>query len=155
MTHQKNIPKFKKYAEARALGLTQKKSKLAAGIPETTPVERIESTPIFKKAEKSLVRAMENEGITDKLIAKRIKHLLNKKQIALSFGKKVVLSNIDPVAAGKALDHIAKVRGDYAPLEVDIINPMDGMPVGDLVRLLKAQQERGNINLDMLPELIQ
>ena len=152
---KKQTKKVKKYALARAQGANKREAKIDAGMHPETPTKQVEDTEVFRTAKKSLVRAMEKVGITDELIAKRIKDLLGKKQISLSFGKKVVVSNTDPAAVKAALEHIAKVRGDYEPLKVQAVNPLDGIPIGDLMGALHKAQEDGNLNIDLFPELVQ
>jgi len=146
------VKKIKNYARARALGNTKKKSMEIASIPVTTPPVAIENTEVFQVTQKKLVREMERIGVTDALIARRIKDLLTKKQVTLSFGKRVIVSNTDPVAVGKALEHIAKVRGDYEPIQVENANPLAGLSIAQLMGALQKEQVSSELFGELLPE---
>ena len=152
---KKKTKQIGKYAQELALGATKREAKLAVGLHPETPTVRLEDNEVFRVAQKSLIRAMEKVGITDELIAKRIHQLLTKKHVVLSWGKKVTVASTDTVAVAKALEHIAKIRGDFEPLEVKHTNPLAGIPIGQLLAALQAQEKEGNVNVEMLPELTQ
>lgn len=152
--HLGTTPKAMKYARGLAAGKRKVAAKRDAGYSEYSSPTTIESSHVFKNAQKRIMNEMERQGVNDKLLTKRLKDLLNKKQKALSFGKVITIDNIDAVAVSKGLDLAYKIKGDFAPVEVKNINPLEGMDITQLMEALQKAKQEGEFSTDFLPELL-
>jgi len=152
-TMSQKKPRIQKYAEAVAVGNTRTRAKELAGYSPKTNVTDIEQNPVFKSHQKAILNKFEAGGLTDDLVVKRLKGLINKREKRLSFGKVVEVDKVDAGAVSKGLDLLFKVRGDYAPVEVKQTNPMDDMDIVGLMTALQEAGGMGEVSLDLLPEL--
>lgn len=147
-------PQIQIYAEAVAVGHTKVKARELAGYSKNYSSTLIERQEVFKTHQKSILNAFEAGGITDKLLTTRIKALINKKEKRLSFGKVITVDKADASAVSKGIELAMKVRGDFAPVEVKNVNPMEGLSVPQLMAALQAEQLKGNINMSLTNELL-
>ena len=146
------------YERARAYLLAKKagnpsiEAKKMAGIDPNMGVERLENTQAYKRAEKDLMQSLRKIGVDEDFIAKRIKDMVNDKTYALSFGKKVKMSEVSS-HVGKGLELLAKVRGDFEPLKIQPIDPMRQMSMQELAEALEEAKKEGTLNADYMPLL--
>jgi len=146
------------YERARAYLLAKKggaksiDAKRMAGIDPNMGVERLEQSQAYKRAEKDLMQSLRKIGVDEDFIAKRIKDMVNDKTYALSFGKKVKMSEVSS-HVGKGLELLAKVRGDFEPLKIQPIDPMRQMSMQELAEALEEAKKEGTLNADYMPLL--
>ena len=146
------------YERARAYLLAKKggaksiDAKRMAGIDPNMGVERLEQSQAYKRAEKDLMQSLRKIGVDEDFIAKRIKDMVNDKTYALSFGKKVKMSEVSS-HVGKGLELLAKVRGDFEPLKIQPIDPMRQMSMQELAEALEEAKKEGTLNADYMPTL--
>ena len=146
------------YERARAYLLAKKggaksiDAKRMAGIDPNVGVERLEQSQAYKRAEKDLMQSLRKIGVDEDFIAKRIKDMVNDKTYALSFGKKVKMSEVSS-HVGKGLELLAKVRGDFEPLKIQPIDPMRQMSMQELAEALEEAKKEGTLNADYMPTL--
>jgi len=146
------------YERARAYLLAKKggaksiDAKRMAGIDPNMGVERLEQSQAYKRAEKDLMQSLRKIGVDEDFIAKRIKDMINDETYALSFGKKVKMSDVSS-HVGKGLELLAKVRGDFEPLKIQPIDPMRQMSMQELAEALEEAKKEGTLNADYMPLL--
>ena len=133
-------------------GMPPMEAKKKAGIPPQKSVSKIESTAVYKRAERDLLLALRGEGIDEKYIAKRIKAMIDDKTHTLSFGKKVKMSKVSS-HVGKGLELLAKVRGDFEPLKIQPVDPIRQMSMQELAEALEEAKKEGTLNADFIPTL--
>ena len=133
-------------------GMTSIEAKKKAGIPPQKSVSKIESTAVYKRAEKDLIFALREEGVNEKYIAKRIKAMIDDETHTLSFGKKIKMSKVSS-NTGKGLELLAKVRGDFEPLKIQPINPLRELSMQELAEALEEAKKAGTLNADYMPLL--
>ena len=140
------------YILAKKAGKSRKNAKEIAGFDAGRRVNEIEASKTYKRAEKDLIQALRGEGVDEVYIAKRIKAMVDDKTYALSFGKKVKMSNVSS-HTGKGLELLAKVRGDFEPLKIQPVDPVRQMSMQELAEALEEAKKEGTLNADYMPLL--
>ena len=142
----------KSFIIAKNLGKTNSEAKKIAGFHRSDSIKKIEGSQAHKRAEKDLIQSLRGEGVDEVYIAKRIKAMCDDKTYALSFGKKVKMSEVSS-HVGKGLELLAKVRGDFEPLKIQPIDPMRQMSMQELAEALEEAKKEGTLNADYMPTL--
>ena len=128
------------YILAKSEGMTNMEAKRKAGIHPQRGIKKLENTQSYKRAEKDLLCSLRKIGVDEDFIAHRIKDMINDKTYALSFGKKVKMSDVSS-HVGKGLELLAKVRGDFEPLKIQPIDPMRQMSMQELAEALEEARK--------------
>ena len=134
---------------AKNVGKTPKEAKEIAGYYPRKSTPEIEGSSSYKRAEKDLILALRGEGVDEVYIAKRIKAMIEDKTYALSFGKKVKMSDVSS-HVGKGLELLAKVRGDFEAIKIQPVDPVRDMSVQELAQAIEEAKKSGELNADNL-----
>lgn len=127
------------FAGNLATGMAKKDAALKAGYSASTAenTKEIEKAIGFQQAQKSILSAMQRQGINDEKVVQRLYAMLMATHKVLSNGKVIEIDNVHPTAVAKALDIIFKLRGDYTIKITSIKNPLEKISVSTLLKNLR------------------
>jgi len=140
------------YILAKNVGKSPKEAKEIAGFDDGRRVNEIEASKAYKRAEKDLIMALRGVGVDEDYIAKRIKAMIDDKTYALSFGKKVKMSDVSS-HVGKGLELLAKVRGDFEAIKIQPVDPVRQLSMAELAQAIEEAKKSGELSTDYLPLL--